>query len=485
MKKNILFIILTIVLIPFMVNAKNCNIDDIRITSIEIEDKSNNVTELEKPIIERKKIKLNIEMIEVNDSIEYKMIIKNDSNEDYELDKTNFNVRSDYYINYTLESGDKSNIVKANSSKTVYLKVEYKNEVPDENFQSNSYNDNKSMTLNLFTGDTIKNPNTGVPSYILILVITLLISITVYVLLRNKKNVKFMILIIGTVIIIPMGVHALCKSNIEIESNVTIEKSAKCGSFANDTWKAISLNVKRNNTSCYHVGDTKEVDIGEYGTNIVRISNMSTTDECNDDNFSESSCGFVVEFQDIIAINRMNPWSRTEEMTNGYNSKGGWEYSEMRRFVNNDIFNSLPTDLKEVIADTRVISGHGLLDEEDFITTDKLFLLSIHEVFEDIDEDTSVGTNSMDTAYEKTRQLDYYKMNNVTVGLWDNDIWWYTGNVDAAIKQTKVPGYVWWWLRNNVANEKNYHFFRVDDVGNWFESTSSYYDGVSPAFRIA
>ena len=89
-------------------------------------------------------------MSEVGDNIEYKFVVKNDSKEYYELDKNSFKISSDYIV-YTLESNDDSNIVKANSSKIVYLKVEYKNEVPDEAFESGAYNDNKSMIVNLST----------------------------------------------------------------------------------------------------------------------------------------------------------------------------------------------------------------------------------------------------------------------------------------------------------------------------------------------
>ena len=45
------------------------------------------------------------------------------------------------------------------------------------------------------------------------------------------------------------------------------------------------------------VGDTKEVDLGSFGTHTVRISNMS---KCTNGETSETACGFVVEFADII-----------------------------------------------------------------------------------------------------------------------------------------------------------------------------------------
>ena len=229
MKKLILPIILFVMFIPFYVNAETCDTDKISISSITVEEKSDNVTEINEASASGKNINLNLSMSEVEDNINYKIVVKNDSNEDYELDKNSFNISSDY-IDYTIESEDNSNIVKANSSKTVYLKVEYKNEVPDEAFESGTYNDNKTMTVNLSTGDTIsvpdtlKNPNTGVQSYIIILTLILIISITACVILRKKKYAKFMILIVGTAIIIPVSVYALCKCEIKIDSKVEIKK---------------------------------------------------------------------------------------------------------------------------------------------------------------------------------------------------------------------------------------------------------------------
>ena len=228
MKKFILPILLFLMFIPLYVNAETCDTDKITIDNITIENKSNNVEEIEEATANGKNINLNLSMSEVGDSIEYKFIVKNDSNEDYELDKNSFNLSSDY-IEYTLDTEDDTNIVKANSSKVVSLKVNYANELPDDAFESGTYNDNKSMTLNLSTGDiinvpdTLKNPNTGVQSYILILFLILLISITAYVILKKKKYAKFMILII---VMVPIGVYALCKCEISIESNIIIKQQS-------------------------------------------------------------------------------------------------------------------------------------------------------------------------------------------------------------------------------------------------------------------
>ncbi|UKI56985.1 MAG: DUF285 domain-containing protein [Clostridium sp.] len=124
----------------------------------------------------------------------------------------------------------------------------------------------------------------------------------------------------------------------------------KYSEFENDAWETIIAAVKNNNISKYKLGDTKKVDLGDYGTHILRIANMSTPSECSTEGFSQTACGFVLEFADIITQHNMND-TRT--------NVGGWPATTMRTFVNNDIYNSLPTDLKNAIINTTIVSGYG------------------------------------------------------------------------------------------------------------------------------
>ena len=177
-------------------------------------------------------------------------------------------------------------------------------------------------------------------------------------------------------------------------------------SFADDSWSTIVAAVQAGNISNYNVGDTKTVDMGSLGTHTLRIANKSTPTECSTVGFSQTACGFVLEFADIIISHVMN-----SSATN----IGGWPASEMRAYVNNDIYNALPSELKNGITNTTVVSGHGSTSgETNFTSIDKLYLLSTHEVWEDADGNTSDGIDYYDTAYNNTRQLDYYSSQNVT-----------------------------------------------------------------------
>ena len=239
-------------------------------------------------------------------------------------------------------------------------------------------------------------------------------------------------------------------------------------SFSGHSWVTIISNVKSENTSNYNVGDTKTVDMGTLGTHTIRIANKSTPSECSTEGFSQTACGFVLEFADIITKHRMNPYT-SGVTTTGNGNIGGWPASEMRTYVNNDIYNALPTELKNGIINTTVVSGHGTTSgETNFTSTDKMYLLSTKEVW---GKEGTTNVINYDTAEAETRQLDYYKNAGVT-----------TSNYSGAIKQYNGSN-DWWWLRSAYSRYV-YTFYTVNYDGDWYYGTSSVANGVSPAFRI-
>ena len=228
--------------------------------------------------------------------------------------------------------------------------------------------------------------------------------------------------------------------------------------FAEDSWETIADNTSSN---VYNVGDTKQVLIGNQPY-TVRIANKSTPAKCNDSNFSETACGFVVEFVDIVENRQMNSSST---------NVGGWEASEMRTYANGDFYNNLPEELRNVITDTKVISGHGsTAGETNFTSTDKIYLLSTHEVWEDVTSNNILKT--YDTAYNNTRQLDYYKNLGVT-----------TNSHSYAIKKNINGNTSNWWLRAANSNYF-YRFWSVNAVGSNYYHDARSTIGFAPAFRI-
>ena len=239
-------------------------------------------------------------------------------------------------------------------------------------------------------------------------------------------------------------------------------------SFADDDWATIAAVAKSGKyTEYYNVGDTKEVDLGSLGKHTVRIANTSTPAECNQEGFSQTACGFVLEFADIITTHNMNPKGEYKGTTYEYGwNKDGWPASSMRSYLSTDIYNALPADLQSAIIDTKVVSGHGKDDADNFISTDKLYLLSTAEVW----AQGTPNTIDYDTGRNNTRQLDYYA--GVT-----------TNNYSKAIKQLNGSNYYWWLSTARSLDTIN--FYAVDSNGGRTLSGGIAQYGVSPAFRIA
>lgn len=289
---------------------------------------------------------------------------------------------------------------------------------------------------------------------------------------------------------IDQGASFAC--HVTVKDNSIVEPTT----FAEDSWETIALVVKSGQSKAYQVGSEKEVEIA--GQNYtVRVANNTTPAECNGIDFSQTACGFVVEFVDIVEEIVMNDgtsslsYSNSENlilntMENNYNSKqhiemlfgepitgatnkGGWPATPLKTYANGDFFNNLPSDLQKVIIETKVVSGHGsTTGETNFPSTDKIYLLSSHEVYED---GTSNQVSSNDTAWDKTRQLDYYKNLGVT-----------TSNLSGAIKKYNNSNSSW-WLRAPIYSSYTY-FLAVYADGNWTHNTADSTYGFAPAFRI-
>ena len=293
----------------------------------------------------------------------------------------------------------------------------------------------------------------------------------------------------------------------------------ECGDFATASWDTINRKVQED-PKTYPVGCRKEVDLGTYGKHVVRVANNTTPVECSRNDNSQTACGFVLEFEDIITTHRMNPLN-TSSTARGNGAIGGWEYSEMRTFVNNDIYNVLPQDLQNVIIPTYVISGYSGEDITNsspgkasnlFKTVDKLYLLSYTEVF-------GVDQEMIDTYYEHFDEIqnqgkyidDFYKKSNAAIYHYDVhaaiksnqlDYYKYHGSYNETYKRPEDPysgsydpneikkynGEEYnWWSRTPYRKHDFYFldFGKEDKIGANNETWASDSElGVSPAFKI-
>ena len=239
-------------------------------------------------------------------------------------------------------------------------------------------------------------------------------------------------------------------------------------SFSIDSWATIQKAVQNNNTSAYSVGDTTTVTIGANNY-TVRLVNKTTGEHCgdNDTAYSQTACGFVVEFVDIVEQRAMNSTNT---------NVGGWPGSELYTYLQGTFYNSLPSDLKSAIKPTRVISGYGNngTDSANFTSTDNLYLLSGVEIY---------GADDYDTAASTTHQLEYYV--NMPSETYDP-----CGGCGAtayryprAIKQYNGSDWYYWLRPAYSAYSIHFRFVYASGI---LDSDYAYAstDGVAPAFRI-
>jgi hypothetical protein len=150
-----------------------------------IENKSNSIVELEEPQIIDNKIKVNLGMHTKGDNIKYKIVVKNDSDDDFELDNNSLNIDSKY-IDYKVTSDDNSNIIKANTSKIIYLEVEYEKEVPEEEFETGVFNDKQNFIVNISNDDKNDKPNPSTGYLLTKTIVTLILLFMIFVHIYQK-----------------------------------------------------------------------------------------------------------------------------------------------------------------------------------------------------------------------------------------------------------------------------------------------------------
>lgn len=333
MKRILSLMILLLLLVPCVVNAAACDPAKVYIDSIEPESNSN-VVEIEESSAKDKTIDLNLEMFNQGDNIKYKIVLKNDSEDDFIFDKNSLNIGSKY-IEYRIESTDTSNILKAKSSKTMYLVVNYKNQIPTSEFNNGTYEDNVNMKVNL-SYDDILNPNTGI-NYILIISLVLLMSI-IFIAIK-KKNYSKVLIIVG-ILLIPFSVNALCRCMININAKVKI-------------------NILDDNFCIYDFTDTDYEFEHAKKANIPIMKNMTWNDffeyaksgkdnrfkfevesACSNDH---SECYYRGEpgFDEHVNLDNYNKFYvlyYENTPIEGYGSDSGWEGIDMY-FINDDFYN--------------------------------------------------------------------------------------------------------------------------------------------------
>lgn len=131
-----------------------------------------------------------------------------------------------------------------------------------------------------------------------------------------------------------------------------------------------------------------------------------------------------------------NTMKDRHHMNPDWTNKGGWRDSDMRRYVNEEVYNLLPEEIKAIIKPTTIVQ---VLDGERIETRDNLFCLSATQVFGK-DEYWEDGE-------PEDTQIDIFRDPHARCKIW-------LGADEVCAS--------WWWLRS--ANYGN-SFHRVSSGG--------------------
>ena len=143
--------------------------------------------------------------------------------------------------------------------------------------------------------------------------------------------------------------------------------------YLQDDWDTIAENVANGTaTELYPIGGRKEIpftlsDGTSYTADVEII-------EYNHDDLADGSGKATLTFfsKDLCELQK--------SMNSSSTNIGGWEASEMRTFLNGELFNAFPDKLKAAIKPVYKISDGGFENKASVTTTDNCWLASYNEV---------------------------------------------------------------------------------------------------------
>lgn len=219
--------------------------------------------------------------------------------------------------------------------------------------------------------------------------------------------------------------------NIEFKASAGPVLPAKAA-FNNMSWADIATVSEAGEAANYfNVGDEKELQIGSE-TYHVQILGFNHDDKSD----GTGKAGITVGLKEIMTT--------TKAMNSSGSNVGGWEASEMRTYLQNDILPTLPSDLQSVIKTVNKVSDGGYENQTLKTTQDKLFLFSPEEVGFNL---TSYYVQGQGTKY------DYFTDNTSRTKK-------YLDNNSGG-----------WWLRSAITSNANYFYIVYSDgIDNFYSA---------------
>ena len=190
----------------------------------------------------------------------------------------------------------------------------------------------------------------------------------------------------------------------------------------------------------------------------------------HDDRTDGGKAGITFMFRGCVATHAMNV-----ERTNA----GGWEQSEMRSYLNNDVMDRLPDDLRNgIVAVDKSTNNAGESTSADCVTvtSDSLWLLSNVEVVGEMDAADYKGMKESTADINNAEGNQYLLFKN-----WGPMP---TGTSETMVKSDPDGAAVGWWLRTALPTTDD-AFLAFSDSGKArVNGISDELYGVSPCFSL-
>lgn len=222
----------------------------------------------------------------------------------------------------------------------------------------------------------------------------------------------------------------------QLEGPVTFKAN-----FADNDWPTIIEAVQKNKVpETWEVGDQKTMTINGASYTIDIIGK-------NHDTYSDGSGKAPLTFQLHDCYGTMYGMNSTKSNTHG------WEYSEMRTTHLPAIMALMPAEVQRAIKEVNKLTSRGYTNTTPTSAADKLFLLSMTEVFNSANE-AAAGEGS---------QYEYYKAGN------------------SKIKKLNGTAQRWWSRSPRITTTTGYCAVESNGTA-MFYNNSHYEQGVSFAF---
>ncbi len=338
MKK--LLILLVLLLVPFVVKA-----DDIEIKKIEVVEKSDDVEVNSDPVYKDGKLSFDLSFTNVSDFVKFKITIKNNTEEDLEVDETP-QYGKNKYIKYTIIYDEKNNLLKAGEEKVLYILATYDTEIPVDEFDNGEYNEQGNVELFI---DNTKNPLTlsGVP---LIMIGVLGLSIVSFILLRRQRKAILAITLVALVTI-PIVTYAARKVNFSISSKIYIVDrpyvlDTDRGSFS-DTETVRSITTNFDNNKYIYTTDVAWIQWGEKADNReVLVLNVDGHDFTKDSYIRVYDAAQNKLIKEVTTKDFAKP---LYQVTKGYNFASTRFVKEIEGYDKEDLRVEVSADLQAII----------------------------------------------------------------------------------------------------------------------------------------